>query len=692
VEVITTGLSGAAPITPTITGTTLRLGANTAGGQELNGSIANFRLYSKVLNADQVKELYDYQKDYFLGSKSQVTLYKGHLGVGVTEPSGQLELAGDERIQEYPPRGMTNPSTYIEGHGVFKAYGFQPHSSYPAWQAFDHTGNLTSVWYSDSLSEYSGTGDYSGSTQLAPETVKGAYIVLEMPYEIVLKQIKFWQQFNGSHVWDRGVYYAKCNPSDEWTAIHNVTDRPANDDTPYVAYITDSRPYKYFAIVITRRYTADATQGVSIRDLQFFGTPGPTTLDKGSLSLTRSLDVPRVSRYDVDTETPRPEKLVLDYDTTVNSSLTDISGNGNHGVFNGGAKYSAADKAFTGATPSSGFNGNTNYISGNLSGVSGAYAHTQSYWVNGADTTPRSPFTVGKDVSTTREFLNMWFTTSKWVMNIDGFGFQFAETIYDNQWYHLAVTYDGGSVQGSYKFYVNGEYKIPTSVDNASSFNSLNLPSNPEVRIGRNNGSQWYNGMVSNPKIYSVALEASEVKKLYNLGRTGRSMVISDTAVGIGKAPEAQLDVRGNISCNGVFKMNAPIAFFAYSTNNAAGSAGTVFTGFNATKFNYGNNFNTSTGIFTVPISGVYTLSATMRVTAINQSVSYYDLEHVNSAGTSYAIARAETKSGAGTDHMNVTAIYYANSGDKFRILVKANMQADAAGYSNFCGSLLWAC
>jgi hypothetical protein len=35
---------------------------------------------------------------------------------------------------------------------------------------------------------------------------------------------------------------------------------------------------------------------------------------------------------------------------------------------------------------------------------------------------------------------------------------------------------------------------------------------------------------------------------LYRLGRTGRSMVISDTAVGIGKVPEAQLDVRGTAS------------------------------------------------------------------------------------------------------------------------------------------------
>jgi hypothetical protein len=52
-------------------------------------------------------------------------------------------------------------------------------------------------------------------------------------------------------------------------------------------------------------------------------------------------------------------------------------------------------------------------------------------------------------------------------------------------------------------------------------------------------------------KLYNVALEPSEVQKLYRLGRTGRSMVISDTAVGIGKVPEAQLDVRGSLVVRG---------------------------------------------------------------------------------------------------------------------------------------------
>jgi len=99
------------------------------GKGNLDGKISNFRLFNKALNAGQVQELYDYQKDYFLGSRSSVTLYKGHLGVGVAEPSGQLELAGDARLQSFPPRGLERTprevsdgitaDEFVEGHGVF---------------------------------------------------------------------------------------------------------------------------------------------------------------------------------------------------------------------------------------------------------------------------------------------------------------------------------------------------------------------------------------------------------------------------------------------------------------------------------------------------------------------------------------------------------------------------------------------
>jgi len=554
------------------TSLTLRLGGFSAGNAHLDGSIANFRLYSKALNAGQVQELYDYQKDYFLGSRSSVTLYKGHLGVGVAEPSGQLELAGDARIQSFPPRGLERTprevsdgitaDEFVEGHGVFNVsasggnninangpqFVFRRQSPFTAV-----TGNLN---YWERSSVYNSSGAYTGNAKTAISgggTLNGEWIQLSSPYGYYLKKTVLYHRYHSTAGnWERArmpkdFTFVGSNNGSSWSIIKSFGNISYEALKGKDLEIDSKNVYKDVRLIV-HSIVAVNPDGVSgnettlnIGQWRLFGTPGPTTLDKGSLSLGRSLDVPRISRYDVDTETPRPEKLVVDFDTTVNSSPTDISGKGNHGAFYGNAQYSAADKAFTGFPSSS-----SNYIKATLTGASGAYAHTQSYWINGADTTPRAAFTVGKDISTTREFLNMWFTTSTWTMNIDGFGFRYAETIDDNRWYHLAVTYDGGSVQNSYKFYVNGEYKTPTSVDNASSFNSLNLPSNPEVKIGQNNGTQWYNGMVSNPKIYSVALEPSEVKKLYNLGRTGRSMVISDTAVGIGKVPEAQLDVRGS--------------------------------------------------------------------------------------------------------------------------------------------------
>jgi len=552
-ENVTTGGS-AGNGTFNLQGTGLTIGADSAGTNPFNGSIANFRLYSKALNADQIKELYDYQKDYFLGSKSQVTLYKGHLGVGVTEPSGQLELAGDERIQEYPPRALRQYTTHVEGHGVFTVRASaelnQTGDNDRAWKMFTKIADNSNYWTPTGGTTTYGYSSSDGYTTAYHETagVKGHWVQLQLPYKIKLHSVKIAAGGISTRQAKDATVFGSNDGGNTWTSVGGWTDNNVDDFTLVTFSMNNVGYYSLYRLVITRNGGNDA---ITLTELQFFGTPGPTTLDKGSLTLGRSLDVPRISRYDVDTETPRPEKLVLDFDTTVNSSPTDISGKGNHGVFYGTASYSAPDKAFTGFPSSS-----SNYIKATLNGASGAYAHTQSYWINGADTTPRCAFTVGTNTGT-YSYLYMWLNTSKWVMSVDGFGFQYVETIDDNRWYHITVTYDGGSVQDSYKFYLNGEYKTPTSVDNASSFNSLNLPSNPEVRIGRDDNVQWYNGMVSNPKIYSVALEPSEVRKLYNLGRTGQSMVISDTAVGIGKAPEAQLDVRGTISATSDIQINS---------------------------------------------------------------------------------------------------------------------------------------
>jgi hypothetical protein len=79
------------------------------------GSIANFRLYSKALNADQVRELYEYDAERFGHRQNVVALHKGNLGVGVTQPDVQVRgrrgrwVAGistqsDDGVRDLHPR------------------------------------------------------------------------------------------------------------------------------------------------------------------------------------------------------------------------------------------------------------------------------------------------------------------------------------------------------------------------------------------------------------------------------------------------------------------------------------------------------------------------------------------------------------------------------------------------------------
>jgi hypothetical protein len=616
VEVITTGLSGAAPITPTITGTTVRLGANTSGGQELNGSIANFRLYSKALNADQVQELYDYQKDYFLGSKSQVTLYKGHLGVGVTEPSGQLELAGDERIQEYPPMAMTGWETYMEGHGVFRA-GKSGHDDYLG--AWDRWKVFNKGFTHGSIDSYHGEQSYSSSTGLytgvGPQIeslggILGDYFILDMPYKISLKHINLTSSNQDRSPTE--FIILGSNDGSTWTQIKNFSSAFTGAGQTLPFQVNSNEYFSYFGLVVTKVVASGGY--LMLSEWQLFGTPGPTTLDKGSLTLGRSLDVPRVSRYDVDTETPRPEKLVVDFDTTVNSSPTDISGKGHHGWFNGGAKYSAPDKAFK-------FDGNQDFIetrSGSNVISGSAPPFTASVWINysGSEQGYVTPFSIEPDTYGTNT--NVWFyirdTTKKPTLQFDNNFVEFSEPgtstggATSNTWHHLAVSYNGSSAIGGRRCWLNGVEQTSSAVAGSGNLTLGTTRLTLGVLYYGNNHVNDMTGKISNFKLYNVALEPSEVQKLYRLGRTGRSMVISDTAVGIGKVPEAQLDVRGNLRVDGDILASVPYyAARQRAINSQATNRGIVYDAYVYTNYpgSFVRNSNTD-GYYQPPRNGMY--------------------------------------------------------------------------------------
>jgi hypothetical protein len=569
-------------------GSILLLGKRPDDTSLFDGSIANFRLYSKALNAGQVQELYDYQKDYFLGSKSQVTLYKGHLGVGVTEPSSQLELAGDERIQEYPPRGMTDFNTYIEGHGVFTAsattYGATSATKilYHPWKAFnkdrtDANGGDNSWLNGPDISggDYNtATGVYEGTEKHHEGAPIGAALQLSMPYEIYLKGYSLapWNYATGTDFQyadspsDFIIYGSKDNVN--WKQIDSRTGQGMTSQADIKRFSLDTQDsYSHFAIVVTKNNTAaypstDASF-VAIEEWRLFGTPGPTTLDKGSLTLGRSLDVPRISRYDVDTETPRPEKLVVDFDTTVNSSPTDISGKGNHGAFYNGAFYSPADKAFN-------FDGTNDYIRTSGLGFSGDQVHSVSLWFwsdktqSSMGTNEHGLYSTGSGTGTSviggRGGLSCYSPSTpnnfRYWRSGEG-GKNFGNSTFEQfTWTHCVLVYPGGGPSNA-RLFLNGVEQL--GVMDSGSDGDYSFIASDELIIGdwllqdgTPQGEYPWDGKMSNFKLYNVALEPSEVQKLYRLGRTGRSMVISDTAVGIGKVPEAQLDVRGVVSIDNI--------------------------------------------------------------------------------------------------------------------------------------------
>jgi hypothetical protein len=558
-----------------------RFAASASYSRPFNGSIANFRLYSKALNADQIKELYDYQKDYFLGSKSQVTLYKGHLGVGVTEPSGQLELAGDERIQSIPPRGLERTprqvsdgitaDEFVEGHGVFNvsASGGQNVNYNGAQFVFHRQSPFTAVAgdlnYWSRAGVYNSSGTHTGDAKTSMKdgsTLGGEWIQLSSPYGYYLKKTVLYHRYvTNTPTWERArmpkdFTFVGSNNGSSWSVIKSFGNISYEALTGKDLEIDSKNVYKDVRLIV-HSIVAVNPDGVSgnettldIGQWHLFGTPGPTTLDKGSLSLTRSLDVPRISRYDVDTETPRPEKLVVDFDTTVNESPTDISGRGNNGAFYNGAYYSAADKAFS-------FDGVDDYIRTSIAIAGGNMAWTQSMWFKvtafPTDSNHYAVLSFFGNKSSLSGFITTYRAGQMW-QDWYGNGVYFDYTFEVGQWYHAVSVYHGNTstdpnVRSS--MYINGVKQTLTFYSATSAPMTLPTSTSYELADYINASNIRHNGLISNPKLYNVALEPSEVQKLYRLGRTGRSMVISDTAVGIGKVPEAQLDVRGSISATG---------------------------------------------------------------------------------------------------------------------------------------------
>jgi hypothetical protein len=556
----------------------IRLGSriNHASINYLDGSISNFRLFGKALNAEQIRELYEYDAPRFGHRQNLVALHKGNLGVGVAHPTSRFEVAGDETVQEYPPRAMTAAETYMEGHGVFRANWANWWSGNIPWGMYSKTVS-SGNWYGpyEGNNGYSGGYVYSG-TDFAASTTSGlflddvngtryygAWTTITMPYDIILKRIHLYQAGSSDDVNTRsipedGVILGSHNGSD-WYHVHTFTGLTYGGSVGTSSYsaagesvaVNAIHSYKHYALVTTR--TLHYAFTVIIGELYWYGTPAPSSLEDGHLTLGKALTLPRVSGHPAGAETPRAESLVVHYDTTVDSvvsgsAVVDVSGNGINGTLTNGAAYSSTDRALV-------FDGVNDYIQSTTTLGSGNITVTISMWIN-SHAYPRWFMWLGADAGATGEALGMIRYENEYQLNVrNGNTFKVSAGAL-NTWEHLVFIYHGtGSSKsaGTMEGYVNGVLGTVT-LSNLND-DQLNIGANPELEIGARTTAAsdgYLNGSISNFKLWNVALTAEEVAMEYALGRTGKSLNLTDTSLCLGgTVPRAQLDVRGGARFDG---------------------------------------------------------------------------------------------------------------------------------------------
>jgi len=700
------------------------------GGGNID-KVANFRVYDKFVGEDQALEIWNAQKEEFGRAKPQMVLQQGKLGIGTDAPQGSLSVADEpHNVEEFPPGPMNGYKNYFEGHGEFCVINstFQS-GGQEGWKAFDGVYGVPgngNIWISGNPT-YNTDGTSNGTSSINGEA--GEYLILEMPYNVKMKSVlvyprgansstvsysnppkngKIWGKNGIDSVWEELTEYSNLDFG------ATITDN-LDGQYPQEIQINAVKAYKYiaFQVQVSNHTLSDNSTYTNIRQLRYFGTreQGQSILHDGQLTLTKNLNVPRIGPpLDAD-DTPRRDRLVVEYNTSTNptfeGAVRDTSGRRLDGVFTTGASYDAIKKALT-------FNGaTTSGISiGGATGVGGDRPFSVSLWFNASALTGGvDNVLVGWGAQASQEsFLMSFDTTNNQVLGQfygNAMSVSPSGGINLGNWYHAVLTYPGG---GHYNMsiYVNGVKG--TNTNYGTNLGGL-VPEDSEITIGtyKNTSNQGFNGSISNFKLYDTALTAKEVKTLYDMGRCdeGHHVVnFSKTRVGIGlgdgEVSDALLNVGGVPYGAGVRPIFSAYEYDGYVFEGLNNSQNNVILG--NTFINHNNAYNTSTGVFTVPVTGEYHIFACCQwrgFSNYNQGVKSGSINFVindvgwNPTSTTRPVVTQTIRYANECKQLNGSLVIKLNKGDQLKVQCTNNLTQNVGdlswgqGYGRFAAFLL---
>jgi hypothetical protein len=470
--------------------------------------------------------LYKKNGDTTLYSTSQ-THYSGVEGVFQNnwDPDVQLHYVvggtyGSSDVNPVPHDYFAPYDFYVEkmagaNYNFIGYKGAAPDIQSIGYNLFNKNSALTDYWESaaSTYTSTSGGSPASSSARLVSNTPDGSWVALKLPYKICLKSYEFIGP--GTKSPKEGQIWGTADGT-TWSHVHTftggVTDVKNNETVS-----GNTKYYSEYAFITTKITGADTTARIS--QWRVFGTreQGQSVLHDGQLTLTKNLNVPRIGpALDAD-DTPRRDRLVVEYNTSTNptfeGAVRDTSGRGNDGVFYGGSSYDATEKALE-------FDGVSDTIRGTQNIGTGEKILTMAMWIKRTAAVNTYDYVCNIGTSTTGQMAGFTINSNKF--NFTKYGAQTVSTttINNGQWYHLVGVYKGGNwTTTNAEIYVDGVKETVTG----GTTSVLNLTGN-QITFGDStlyDGTSDFHGSISQFKLYDTALTAEEVKTLYDMGRTG---------------------------------------------------------------------------------------------------------------------------------------------------------------------------